>query len=369
MSIRVEGSASASATSSSSTACRFDVADGEFVTLLGPSGCGKTTTLRCIAGLETPDAGAIAIGGSVVFDAGDGVLVPPHERNIGMVFQSYAIWPHMTVFENVAFPLQRAQASRRPRSRQPRRRGARAGRHRATCAERQPPSSRAASSSAWRSPARSCVEPEVLLLDEPLSNLDAKLREHMRAEFRRLQRELGITAVYVTHDQDEALSMSDRVVVMEGGRIVQAGAPKELYRYPANRFVADFVGRASFIDVRKAPDGRGWLTPSGVAIALEGGENGDGRYQAMLRPEAVELTRGTMTPERGRPPERSHRGRALYGRPHRILGRGRRGRGPGPFAPRLRARRRGNGKLRAGELPPRGGPRMRTSPKGSTGPA
>jgi len=275
----------------------FEVGKGEFVSLLGPSGCGKTTTLRCIAGLEDSDGGMIRIADEVVSAPERGVLTPAHERNIGMVFQSYAIWPHMTVVQNVGFPLSVRKVAAAEVARQvDEALGVVGMRH----LKDRHPSQLSGGQQQRVALARAIVgHPKVLLFDEPLSNLDAKLREGTRAEIRRLQRELDVAAVYVTHDQEEALSMSDRVIVMEGGRIVQAGAPKELYRYPVNRFVADFVGRASFIDVRKAPDGRGWLTPSGVAIALEGGENGDGRYQAMLRPEAVELTRGTMTPEPG----------------------------------------------------------------------
>ncbi len=174
----------------------FEVPQGKLFTLLGPSGCGKTTTLRSIAGLERPLVGEISVGGDVVYSSARGVFIPPNQRGLGMVFQSYAIWPHMTVFENAAFPM----------------------------------------------------EPRLLLLDEPLSNLDAKLRERMRFELKRLQRELGITTVYVTHDQSEALALSHSIAVMNRGRIEQIGAPREIYERPVNQFVADFIGSTNFID-------------------------------------------------------------------------------------------------------------------------
>ena len=221
------------------------VAEGEFVTLLGPSGCGKTTTLRCIAGLERPDGGEIRIGGDVVTAPGRGIHLTPEQRNIGMVFQSYAVWPHMTVFDNVAYGL---RVRRTP------------------AAERQTRTMRALElvgltdfadryatklSGGQRQRvalARAIVyEPRVILFDEPLSNLDAKLREQMRDELVRLQREVGITSVYVTHDQGEALVMSDRVVVMDKAVIQQIGNPQEIYAEPANSFVAGFIGVANLI--------------------------------------------------------------------------------------------------------------------------
>jgi iron(III) transport system ATP-binding protein len=223
----------------------LSVAPGEFVTLLGPSGCGKTTTLRCIAGLERPDSGEIRIDGQLVASA-EGVWLNPEARNIGMVFQSYAVWPHMTVFDNVAFGLR----VRRVKKAELRERTTRAlaqvglgdlaGRYatRLSGGQRQ----RVAL-------ARAIVyEPKVVLFDEPLSNLDAKLREQMRVELVRLQREVGITSIYVTHDQAEALVMSDRVVVMDKGRIQQIGDPRTIYARPANTFVAGFIGAANLLD-------------------------------------------------------------------------------------------------------------------------
>lgn len=218
---------------------------GEFVTLLGPSGCGKTTTLRCIAGLERPDGGEIRIGGQVVAAAEQGVYLNPEQRNIGMVFQSYAVWPHMTVFENVAYGLRVRRApgavvkQRVTRALDLVGLGHLAQRYatKLSGGQRQ----RVAL-------ARAIVyEPDVVLFDEPLSNLDAKLREQMRTELVRLQQEVGITSVYVTHDQAEALVMSDRVVVMNKGVIQQIGDPRAIYAQPANSFVANFIGVANLI--------------------------------------------------------------------------------------------------------------------------
>jgi iron(III) transport system ATP-binding protein len=222
------------------------VAEGEFVTLLGPSGCGKTTTLRCIAGLERPDAGEIRIGGEVVASAARGVFLPPEARNIGMVFQSYAVWPHMTVFDNVAYGLRVRRASGsvvRERTAQVLDLvglGGFAGRYAANLSGGQRQRVALARAIAY--------QPKVVLFDEPLSNLDAKLREQMRGELVRLQHEVGITSIYVTHDQTEALTMSDRVVVMNHGAVEQIGDPRTIYLRPANAFVADFIGAANLID-------------------------------------------------------------------------------------------------------------------------
>src|SRR5215217_2583279 len=228
----------------------LEVKDGELFTLLGPSGCGKTTTLRCIAGLEMPDAGEIAVGDRVLFSSARGVRVPANERGLGMVFQSYAIWPHMNVYKNVAFPLQVLPRRRRPAKQEVRERVERAlavvqldhlaGRQATDLSGGQ--QQRLALARAL------VLEPPLLLLDEPLSNLDAKLREEMRFELKRLQRELGITGIYVTHDQVEALAMSSRVAVMRDGRIEQVDHPRAIYERPKSRFVADFIGTSNFID-------------------------------------------------------------------------------------------------------------------------
>jgi len=214
------------------------IGEGEFVSLLGPSGCGKTTLLRCIAGLEEPDSGEISIGGMTVFSPR--AAIPPERRNAGMVFQSYAIWPHMTVFENVAYGLRLKKV---PEA-EIRRRvfdtlallGLQGYESRNSFALSGGQQQRVAV-------ARSIVlQPQVLLFDEPLSNLDAKLREQMRVELRALQKSLGTTSIFVTHDQTEAMSISDRVVVMSQGAVLQEGNPASLYFHPENEFVANFVG-------------------------------------------------------------------------------------------------------------------------------
>jgi ABC-type Fe3+/spermidine/putrescine transport system ATPase subunit len=269
----------------------FAVEEGEFVSLLGPSGCGKTTTLRCIAGLEEANAGSIAIDGKTVTDPVKGIMAPPHGRDIGMVFQSYAVWPHMTVAENVGFPLKIRRAAAKQMAERVEWALGIVGL--SQLRDRQP-SQLSGGQQQRVALARAIVgQPRVLLFDEPLSNLDAKLRDVTRAEIRRLQRELNIATVYVTHDQAEALSMSDRVIVMDHGRIMQVGEPRDLYRRPANRFVADFVGVASFVDVMPADRDQFWKLPDGTIVGpIAGPAAGSGLLQLMLRPENVELIVG-----------------------------------------------------------------------------
>ncbi|MCC7045986.1 MAG: ABC transporter ATP-binding protein [Alphaproteobacteria bacterium] len=221
---------------------------GSFFTLLGPSGCGKTTLLRCIAGLETPTAGQITIGDVLVFSS-DGVFVPSNKRRVGMVFQSYAIWPHMTVFQNVAFPLEVQHQTNIPD---------RVMRVLQMVSLDQLANRSAAKLSGGQQQrvALACAivaEPDVLLFDEPLSNLDAALRARMRAEISNLQRSLGLTALYVTHDQGEALAMSDEIAVMKAGRIIEVSTPEELYNSPKTLFSAEFVGASNLIPGRSAP--------------------------------------------------------------------------------------------------------------------
>lgn len=212
---------------------------GELVTLLGPSGCGKTTTLRLIAGFEFPTSGRILLDGQVIND------LPPHKRDMSMVFQSYAIFPHLNVFENVAYGL---NVQRRPRSEIQQRVARVLELVELTGLENRAPNQLSGGQQQRVALARALVmEPKVLLMDEPLSNLDAKLREQMRAEIRRIQQQLAITSVYVTHDQIEAMTLSDRIVVMNEGVIEQIGTPIGVYRYPRTRFVADFIGRANFV--------------------------------------------------------------------------------------------------------------------------
>ena len=228
----------------------FGVPPGGFYTLLGPSGCGKTTTLHCIAGLEIPDAGEITLGDRVVFSGKSKIILPPHRRDIGMVFQSYAIWPHMTVFENVAFPLLHGRR-RSPRASVADRVMKALDLVQLSGFEKRPAPFLSGGQQQRVALARAIVdEPKVLLLDEPLSNLDAKLREEMRFELRELVQRLNITTLYVTHDQIEALSMSDRLAVMKDGRIVQEGTPREVFLTPRDRFVADFLGKSNFLEGR-----------------------------------------------------------------------------------------------------------------------
>jgi iron(III) transport system ATP-binding protein len=212
---------------------------GELVTLLGPSGCGKTTTLRLIAGFEFPTSGTIRLDGEVINE------LPPHKRDMSMVFQSYAIFPHLNVFENTAYGLRVKRTSKRETEERVTRvlelvelKGL----------ENRAPNQLSGGQQQRVALARALImEPKVLLMDEPLSNLDAKLREQMRTEIRRIQQQLGITSVYVTHDQIEAMTLSDRIVVMNDGEIEQIGTPVELYRHPSTRFVAGFIGRANFV--------------------------------------------------------------------------------------------------------------------------
>jgi iron(III) transport system ATP-binding protein len=225
----------------------FDLAEGELFTLLGPSGCGKTTTLRAVAGLERPDLGRIRIAGRDVFDAARGIDVALPDRGIGMVFQSYAIWPHMSVFENASYPLRVARPRRTEHEVRAKVMPVLEKLGLADFAKR--PATQLSGGQQQRlALARALTrEPALLLLDEPLSNLDAQLREQMRAELKRLQRETGVTTIYVTHDQAEALAISDRIAVMEKGRIAQVGRPKEIYGQPASEFVAGFIGRTNLL--------------------------------------------------------------------------------------------------------------------------
>ena len=276
----------------------FDVAEGEFFTLLGPSGCGKTTTLRSIAGLEKPDSGHITVDGRVVFSGSDGqrtVNMPANERGLGMVFQSYAIWPHMSVFSNVAFPLQvRKRAKRLNKS------GIadKVGRV-LEVMELDHLSDRQATKLSGGQQQRLALaraivtQPPLLLLDEPLSNLDAKLRESLRFELKRLQKDLGITSIYVTHDQVEALSLSSKIAVMSEGKVMQLGKPREIYTNPNSRFVAEFVGTSNFLNgTVSGNDGtvvtvdttEGRLRVHSSAAVLVGSE-----AIVSIRPEAVEI--------------------------------------------------------------------------------
>lgn len=225
----------------------LDIEQGEILTLLGPSGCGKTTTLRCIAGLERPDEGDVIIDGKPMFSHG---FVPPAKRQIGMVFQNYAVWPHMTVFDNVAYGLKLARLPKKAICERVKETLDLVG---LSGLENRYPGQLSGGQQQRVALARALIRnPKVLLLDEPLSNLDAKLREKMRFEIKDLVHRMGITAVYVTHDQAEAMVISDRLAVMDQGNIVQVGTPYEIYQRPANKFVADFIGVTNFIPGRIA---------------------------------------------------------------------------------------------------------------------
>jgi iron(III) transport system ATP-binding protein len=224
----------------------LQVPEGSLYTFLGPSGCGKTTTLRCVAGLERPDGGKISINSQAVFASGERVYVPTNKRPIGMVFQSYAIWPHMTVFENVAYPL---TIQRRPKA-EVKKRVEDVLRIVGLQGLEDRPAPKLSGGQQQRVAfARALVnQPKVMLLDEPLSNLDAKLREQMRFEIKALQRRVNITTIYVTHDQAEALAISDQIAVMHGGKLIEVGSPHELYSRPKRKFTATFLGLTNLIE-------------------------------------------------------------------------------------------------------------------------
>ncbi|HEY3752395.1 MAG TPA: ABC transporter ATP-binding protein [Pseudonocardiaceae bacterium] len=271
----------------------LDVAEGELVTLLGPSGCGKTSTLRLIAGLERPNSGEISINGEVV--AGPGCFLGAHRRPIGIVFQSYAIWPHMTVLENVMFPLRVGKHHGRRADMRARALAALDGVGLADFADRPAPALSGGQQQRVALARALVREPTVLLLDEPLSNLDAGLRDRMRDEIRAVQQRLGITTVFVTHDQDEALAVSDRVVVMNGGRIVEQGLPQEIYTWPRSEFTARFLGVSNTMSgTVTALDGEAAdIAVSGGTLrcrACEGIEPGQ-RVSLFLRPESFRLSR------------------------------------------------------------------------------
>jgi spermidine/putrescine transport system ATP-binding protein len=274
------------------------IAEGEFFSLLGPSGCGKTTTLRMIAGFEEPTSGQILLHGR------DMVGVPPFRRDVNMVFQQYALFPHMDVFENVAFGLRRKRVDKG----EIRRRVAEAlalveleGR------EKRKPRQLSGGQQQRVALARALVNrPRALLLDEPLGALDLKLRQAMQLELKRIQREVGITFVYVTHDQEEALTMSDRLVVMNAGRIEQLGSPRELYEHPATRFVANFIGTSNVLTGRLERKGDGWalagLGPDERVLVAEAGEAREGEdVELAVRPEKIVLRTEQDPP----PPDRS----------------------------------------------------------------
>jgi iron(III) transport system ATP-binding protein len=269
----------------------LSVAAGSFVTLLGPSGCGKTTLLRCLAGLENPDAGEIRIGGTVVYQSDSGINIPVNHRQIGMVFQSYAIWPHMTVFENVAFPL-RVQKTPDVQARVL---AALETVELAALAQRS--AARLSGGQQQRVAfARAIVaEPAVLLLDEPLSNLDTGLRDQMRREMRRLHRSLGLTTILVTHDQEEALSLSDRIAIMRQGELVEEASPEVLYGEPRSAFAAEFIGAANVFP-GTAGEAQSGLVPISCPLGILWSERKCpcGAVQVFVRPERIRLLPSTV---------------------------------------------------------------------------
>ena len=260
--------------------------DGEFITLLGPSGCGKTTMLRIIAGFEKPTEGMLYLGDQLV--SGGKTFLPPEKRKIGMVFQSYAVWPHMNVFDNVAYPLTIQKVSRAEIKTEVER--VLDIVHLSQYAQRLP-SQLSGGQQQRVALARALVaKPKLLLLDEPLSNLDAKLRESMRFEIKEIQTGLGITVVYVTHDQTEAMAMSDRIILINQGVIQQAGSPMEIYNQPVNPFVADFLGKVDFAKGR-IQDGRLAIHGTDQSILCEADLRGD--VILAVRPERITLSRET----------------------------------------------------------------------------
>jgi iron(III) transport system ATP-binding protein len=264
------------------------VGDGEFITLLGPSGCGKTTTLRLIAGFLEPDDGRIEVGGKPV--SAPGAVVPPEQRDMSMVFQSYALWPHMTIAENVAYGLRyrglRGDSARQKVSEA-------LNLVKLADAARRYPAELSGGQQQRVALARALVvHPGTLLLDEPLSNLDASLREEMRGEIRRLHDLIGVTTVYVTHDQVEALALADRVAVLNGGRLEQIGTPEEVYERPASRFVATFMGHSNLLSGVLTEDGRVSLdhgSAEPLTIAHTGNARPGTRVQISIRPHVIDL--------------------------------------------------------------------------------
>ena len=262
------------------------IKDGEFVSILGPSGCGKTTMLRMIAGFERATEGEIAIGDQIVSKSDAGIFVPPEKRHIGMVFQSYAVWPHMNVFDNVAYPLkiQKVPADKlKERTEQ-----ALDLVHLAEYAARYPNQLSGGQQQRVALARALVAEPGLLLLDEPLSNLDAKLRESMRFEIKELQKKLGITVVYVTHDQAEAMAMSDRIVVMHKGVIQQVDEPIRVYEHPANPVVADFIGLVNFLEGEAAA---GQIRFKALDCSIPAKVSFEGPARVAVRPEHIRISK------------------------------------------------------------------------------
>jgi iron(III) transport system ATP-binding protein len=267
----------------------LEVSEGEFCVLLGPSGCGKTTTLRCVAGLERPDGGEIEISGRVVNSPRSRIFVPAEKRQIGMVFQSYAIWPHMNVFQNVAFPLTQGQ-KRVSKSSVAERVRAALKRVQLDGLEDRPATDLSGGQQQRVAMARAMVtDSRVLLMDEPLSNLDARLREQMRVELRKITKSIGVTTLYVTHDQAEALSLGDKVCVMNHGEILQIARPNEVYARPVNLFVAQFVGEMNFVKAEVIDAGEVGCSLGKLPISIPNGVSKGSSITLAIRPEHVKV--------------------------------------------------------------------------------
>jgi iron(III) transport system ATP-binding protein len=275
--------------------------------LLGPSGCGKTTTLRCIAGLERPDRGMIRLGETVFFDEQRRINVPLNRRDIGMVFQSYAIWPHMSVFENVAFPLKVAKGQSYSGAEVKRLVGEALDRVALTGFEQRSPTQLSGGQQQRVALARAIVRhPQLLLLDEPLSNLDAKLRDEMRHELKSLQKRIGVTTVYVTHDQSEALEMSDVIAVVNQGRLAQIGTPQEIFFEPCDAFVAGFMGSTNLLSgntlasaVKGTIGGVSLDVGGTIACRFRNDTAAKAPTVVSVRPECIELKARTAPPRDG----------------------------------------------------------------------
>ena len=292
----------------------LNIEKGAFVSLLGPSGCGKTTTLRMLVGFVEPSDGEIYINDKPVFSRKRSINIPPEERHIGMVFQSYAVWPHMTVFNNVAYPLKLRRMNR----------GEIAERVRSAIAmvnlsgyEKRYPNELSGGQQQRVSIARALVmEPSLLLLDEPLSSLDAKLREKMCHEINAIWRRTGITIVYVTHDQKEAMALSDSIILMDRGSISQRGSPSDIYKTPANRFSADFIGKSNLITGTAVFGERtGILAEGNILIPVQsivGAQNGE-KHTFLVRPEQVNLLPRSRSDETGTQGSEGLAGAITYG--------------------------------------------------------
>ena len=267
----------------------LEIDAGEFLVLLGPSGCGKTTTLRCLAGLETPEEGSISFDGRAMFDAPAGVNVPPNKRSIGMVFQSYALWPNMTVRKNIAYPLKARKLKDALRS----------GRveeaaDMVDCGhllDRYPSQLSGGQQQRIAVARGMAARPDLVLFDEPLSNLDALLRDQVRTEIHRLHSELGFGAVFVTHDHSEAFALGDRLAIMKNGKIEQLATPQDVFDHPISEYVADFIGMSNRLELHRS--GMEWTTAAGTELPLRCDTNGHGAVAARLWPDDITLHRPT----------------------------------------------------------------------------